>query len=137
MTYPLSSRCKVLFVGENENLSIAQVAQRFCVRVASVTRWIKTPDPRTTCNKPATKINMGILARDVKDHPDAYQYELVRRLGVSACVVVVDNATLHKRQYMKAASANAGHTLEYLLSYSLDFYDIGPKWAQAKAIRKR
>ena len=47
------------------------------------------------------------------------------------------NATFYKRQGVKTAFANAGHTLEYLLSYSLDFYDIGPKWAQAKAIRKR
>jgi transposase len=33
-------------------------------------------------------------------------------------------------------SANAGHTLEYLPSYSPDFNHIEPKWVQAKAIRK-
>ncbi len=26
---------------------------------------------------------MGILAQEVKDHPDAYQYERAKRLGVS------------------------------------------------------
>ncbi|WP_430232005.1 transposase [Nitrosomonas communis] len=32
---------------------------------------------------------------------------------------------------------NDGHTLEYLPSYSPDFNAIKPKWAQAKAVRKR
>ncbi|SDW80130.1 IS630 transposase-related protein [Nitrosomonas communis] len=73
MTYPISFRRKVLSVREKENLLIAQVAQRFCVGVASVMRWIKTPDPRTTRNKPATKIDMEMLAQDVKNYPDAYQ----------------------------------------------------------------
>ncbi|SDY38635.1 transposase, partial [Nitrosomonas sp. Nm33] len=35
------------------------------------------------------------------------------------------------------AFANAGHTLEYLPSYSPDFNDIEPKWAQAKTVRKK
>ena len=56
---------------------------------------------------------------------------------LSACVIVMDNATFHKRQDIKTAIANAGHTLEYSPSYSPDFNDIEPKWAQAKAIRKR
>ena len=49
----------------------------------------------------------------------------------------MDNATFHKRQDIKTAIANAGHTLEYLPSYSPDFNHIEPKWAQAKAIRSR
>ena len=54
-----------------------------------------------------------------------------------ACVIVMDNATFHKRQDIQTAIAHVGHTLEYLPSYSPDFNDIEPKWAQAKAIRKR
>ena len=83
MTYSSDFRRKVLSVREKEDLTIAQVAKRFCVGVASVTRWIKTPDPKLTRNKPATKIDMQALARDVLDYPDAYQYERARRLGVS------------------------------------------------------
>jgi hypothetical protein len=48
---------------EKEDFSIAQ-AKRFCVGVARVTRWIKPPDPKITRNKPATRSDMGILARD-------------------------------------------------------------------------
>ncbi|WP_256211886.1 transposase [Nitrosomonas communis] len=51
--------------------------------------------------------------------------------------MAMDNTTLHKRQDIQTAIANAGHTLEYLPSYSPDFNDIEPKWGQAKAIRKR
>jgi transposase len=44
------------------------VAKRFGVGVASVMRWIKTPDPKTTRNKPATKIDMERLAQDIKNY---------------------------------------------------------------------
>ena len=54
-----------------------------------------------------------------------------------ACVIVMDNATFHKRQDIQTAIAHAGHMLEYLPPYSPDLNDIEPKWAQAKAIRKR
>jgi transposase len=83
MTYPLSFRRKVLSVRERENLAIAEAAARFCVGIASVTRRIKNPNPKTTRRKPAVKIDPVALARDVREHPDAYQYERARRLGVS------------------------------------------------------
>lgn len=83
MTYSYDFRRKVLSVREKEGLTIAEVASRFCVGIASVTRWLKTPEPKRKRNKPATKIDMAALARDVKTYPDAYQYERARRLGVS------------------------------------------------------
>ena len=83
MTYPSSFRRKVLSVREQEGLTIVQVAARFCVGIASVTRWLKNPDPKLTRNKPATKIDMIALARDVREFPDAYQAERAQRLGVS------------------------------------------------------
>lgn len=83
MTYSSDFRRKVLSVREKEGLTIAQVAARFCVGVASVTRWIKNPDAKLTRNKPATKIDMKALARDVETYPDAYQYERAKRFGVS------------------------------------------------------
>ncbi|WP_287398781.1 IS630 transposase-related protein [Nitrosomonas sp. H1_AOB3] len=83
MTYPISFRRKVLSVREKEGLTIVQTAARFCVGIASVTRWIKNPVPQETRNKPATKIDMAALARDVREFPDAYQAERARRLGVS------------------------------------------------------
>ncbi|MCO6426512.1 hypothetical protein [Nitrosomonas communis] len=59
MTYPSSFRCKVLSVRKKEGLTIAQAA-RFCVEIASVTHWVKNPNPKQTRNKPATKIDMKV-----------------------------------------------------------------------------
>ena len=54
-----------------------------------------------------------------------------------ASVVVMDNATFHKRQDIQNAITQAGHTLEYLPAYSPDLNPIEHKWAQTKAIRKQ
>jgi len=54
-----------------------------------------------------------------------------------ACVVVMDNATFHKRQDTQHAITSASHTLEYLPSYSPDLNPIEHKWAQAKALRRK
>ncbi len=74
-----------------------------------------------------------------------YQCRYFSRLDVQdllpklppASVVVMDNATFHKRQDIQNAIAQAGHTLEYLPAYSPDLNPIAHKWAQAKAIRKQ
>jgi transposase len=52
-------------------------------------------------------------------------------------VIVMDNASFHKRQDMKKAIKDAGHILEYLPPYSPDLNPIEHKWAQAKAIRRK
>ncbi|CAK0769166.1 hypothetical protein CCP3SC1_560001 [Gammaproteobacteria bacterium] len=53
------------------------------------------------------------------------------------CVLVMDNATFHKRLDIQQSIKNAGHILEYLPPYSPDFNPIEHKWAQLKAIDKR
>ncbi len=52
-------------------------------------------------------------------------------------VIVMDNATFHKRSDMKQAIICAGHTLLYLPPYSPDLNPIEKKWAQVKAVRKQ
>ena len=52
-------------------------------------------------------------------------------------VLVMDNATFHKRSDSKSAVSQAGHILQYLPPYSPDFNPIEHKWAQAKAIKRR
>lgn len=52
-------------------------------------------------------------------------------------VVVMDNASFHKNKDMKNKIANAGHTLEYLPTYSPDLNPIEKKWAQAKSLRRK
>jgi transposase len=53
------------------------------------------------------------------------------------CVIVMDNATFHKRADTLKVIRKAGHILEFLPPYSPDLNPIEQKWAQAKAIRKR
>jgi transposase len=51
-------------------------------------------------------------------------------------VIVMDNATFHKRQNSHAEILKAGCALEYLPPYSPDLNPIEHKWAQAKSIRR-
>ena len=52
-------------------------------------------------------------------------------------VIIMDNATFHKRADTQKAIREAGHSLEYLPPYSPDLNPIEHKWAQAKAIRRK
>tara|TARA_B100001059_G_scaffold227961_1_gene258433 strand:+ start:5404 stop:5808 length:405 start_codon:yes stop_codon:yes gene_type:complete len=47
-------------------------------------------------------------------------------------VVVMDNASFHKRADTEAAIIEAGHILEYLPPYSPDLNPIEHKWAECK-----
>jgi len=52
-------------------------------------------------------------------------------------VVIMDNASFHKSLKTKEILSKYGHDLEFLPPYSPDFNLIEPKWAQAKAIRRK
>jgi len=80
MAYSIDFRRKVLEIKEREGLSFEEVAVRFGIGQASVFRWSKRLFPCLNRNKPAVKIDM---ARDVEEHPDAYQHERAARLGCS------------------------------------------------------
>ena len=62
--------------------------------------------------------------------------DLLPKLPESA-VVVMDNASFHKRSDIRQAILEAGHVLEYLPPYSPDLNPIEHKWAQSKAVRKQ
>ncbi|MDE1191120.1 MAG: transposase [Arachidicoccus sp.] len=52
-------------------------------------------------------------------------------------VIVLDNATFHKRDDALRAVQKQGHILEFLPPYSPDLNPIEKKWAQAKSIRRK
>ena len=52
-------------------------------------------------------------------------------------VIVMDNASFHKRSDIIKAIGQAGCILEFLPPYSPDLNPIEHKWAQAKSIRKK
>ncbi|WP_439153543.1 transposase [Xenorhabdus littoralis] len=55
----------------------------------------------------------------------------------SRAVIVMDNASFHKRNDMIKARADHGCQLEWLPSYSPDLNPIESKWAETKATRRR
>ena len=52
-------------------------------------------------------------------------------------VLVMDNASFHKRNDIKNSIQQAGHFLEYLPPYSPDYNPIEKKWAQKKITKRR
>ena len=52
-------------------------------------------------------------------------------------VIVMDNASFHKREDMMKAIRNHGSIVVFLSAYSPDLNPIEKKWAQAKAIRRQ
>jgi transposase len=83
MTYSLDFRQKVLKTRDKENLSMAEVAKRFGIGVTSVMRWCKKVEPKPIRERPAIKLDMEALKKDVVLYPDAYLIERAERLNVS------------------------------------------------------
>ena len=63
------------------------------------------------------------------------QHDLMPKLPAGA-VLMMDNATFHRRQNTKTMILQAGHILEYLPPHWPDLNPIEHKWAQAKTIRR-
>lgn len=82
MTYSLDFRRHVLSVRERECLTIQETSERFSVGVASIVRWLKQPEPKATREGRPRKIDLELLAQDIRERPDDYQYERAVRFGV-------------------------------------------------------
>ena len=52
-------------------------------------------------------------------------------------VIIMDNASFHKRSDTQLAITQQGHTILFLPPYSPDFNPIEHTWAQVKAIRRK
>lgn len=83
MTYSLDFRRHVLSVRERECLTIQETSARFSVGVASIVRWLKNPEPKAAREGRPRKINLDLLAQDLRERPDDYQYERAARFGVT------------------------------------------------------
>ena len=106
MTYSLDFRRKVLEVRERDRLSIAQVAERFAVGKASVMRWLKRIERKPSGFR-RRKLEVEALAADLRDYPDAYQYERAARLGVTQNAICYALKNKLWVSYKKDAGASA------------------------------
>jgi transposase len=81
--YPQKFREQVLRIKQAEELTHEQAAKRFGIAIACIARWARRIKPKEKRNKPATKINMEALAKDVEKNPDVPQYKRAIRFGVT------------------------------------------------------
>ena len=87
MTYSLDFRTKVFRIKEKKGLTFEQVSDHFDISIRTLFRWQKKLEPTMTRNKPATKINMDRREKDIERHPDDYQWEPGKRLGVTQSAI--------------------------------------------------
>ena len=62
-------------------------SERFDISIRTLFRWQSKLEPCLTRNKPATKIDMEALKKDVEQHPDDYQWERAKRFNVSQSTI--------------------------------------------------
>ncbi len=85
--YSLDYRKRVFAIKEKENLTFEQTSKRFHVGIRTLFAWQKRIAPKMTRNKPASKINMETLKKDVQKNPDRFQWERAQDYNVTAWAI--------------------------------------------------
>lgn len=89
-------------VKEREGLSYAETAKRFAIGKDTLTRWHRCLEPKKGKDRPAIKIDIQALKKDIERHPDHYHYERAQKFGVSASGIRYAIARLgmtHKKRH--------------------------------------
>lgn len=87
MAYSLDFRKRVFAIKKKEGLTFSKTSKRFHIDMRTLFRWQRRLEPKTTRNKPATKIDMQRLREDVQKRPDAFLSERADSLKVSVSCV--------------------------------------------------
>lgn len=90
MAYSLDFRKQVFKVKAEDNLTFEEVSDRFKIPMRTLFRWQQRIEPILKRNKPAVKIDMEALRKDVEQEPDLYQYERATKFGVSQSSIFYD-----------------------------------------------
>lgn len=85
--HSLRFRTHVFALKTKEDLTFKETSKRFGVSMRTLFAWKERIEPKTTRNKPATKIDMAVLKRDVRTHPDRFQWERAQDYNVSAWAI--------------------------------------------------
>ena len=83
MAYSLDFRQRVFAYKEKHQLTFEQTSAHFDINIATLFRWKKRLEPCVTRNRPAIKVNMDALKKEIEDFPDDYQWERAKRLNVT------------------------------------------------------
>lgn len=87
MAYSLDFRKQVFKVRHKEKLTYQELSDRFDIPIRTLFRWQQRIEPKMKRDKPATKVNMEALRKDVEKHPEHYQYERALKFGVSQSAI--------------------------------------------------
>ena len=68
MTYSLDFRQKVFTYKAKKELTFEQTSEHFDIGIRTLFRWQSNIEPCSTRNKPATKIDMEVLAQTCMTH---------------------------------------------------------------------
>lgn len=85
--HSLSFRKHLFALKKKEGLTFTETSKRFGVSMRTLFAWQQRMEPKTTRNKPATKIDMAVLRRDVQRQPDRFQWERAQDYNVSAWAI--------------------------------------------------
>jgi hypothetical protein len=83
MTYSLAFQRKIFALKSERGLTFLETFRLFNISIATLFRWCLKIEPQKTPDKPATKIDMEALKKDVEDYPDTYHYKRAKRLNVA------------------------------------------------------
>ncbi|MGG2140964.1 transposase [Symbiopectobacterium sp. RP] len=100
--------------------------------------WLAKQHDSLLFNKAGTTLfTIGLF--DININSDVF-YSWVTQVLIPVLpknsVIVMDNATFHKKHNIQQVIIDAGYMLEYLPTYSPDLNPIEHKWAQAKSKKR-
>ena len=87
MGYSLDFRQRVLAYKEENDFTFEKTSEHFNVSLRTLFRWSNNIAPCTRRQKPATKVDMDALKKELESSPDDYQWERAKRLGVSQTTI--------------------------------------------------
>jgi len=82
MTYSLDFRMQVL-KSIDDGMTFTEAAEFYNLSPTTIQNWKRRVHSKTTRQTKPYKIPDDVLLKDVKEHPDDYQYERARRLNCS------------------------------------------------------
>ena len=89
MSYSLDFRKQIFSIKEKYKLTFEEASIRFDIPIRTLFRWKKRLEPCSKRNKPATKIDMEALTKDVELYPDHYHSERAKKFNVSTSGICV------------------------------------------------
>ena len=127
---------EIINVGDRKNgCFLTQTKWEELIRSAKVSQF-----PEHDKNQISSRIQVTVSLFEGSINSDVFgswvRQDLLPKLP-SRCVLVMDNATFHKRKDTLKVIESAGHTVLFQPPYSPDLNKIEKKWAQCKKIRQR